>query len=60
MSNLLAGPTILIVGGLGAALFGFVWLVMLRYLAGCFVWSAIWLLFCILLAASLYSFVKGE
>ena len=54
-----AGPTILLVGGLGAAAFGFVWLILLRYLAGCFVWLAIWLLFIVLLASSLYSFTKA-
>ena len=54
-----AGPAILVLGGLGAALFGFIWLGLLRYLAGCFVWFAIWLFLLALLAATAYAYAKA-
>ena len=54
-----AGPTILVVGALGAAVCGFLFLILMRYFAGFFVWMAIWLLFLVLVVASLYSFVMA-
>jgi choline transporter-like protein 2/4/5 len=53
------GPAIVIIGGLVAALCGFVWLVLLRYFAGFFVWLAIFVLFLALSITSLYCFVKA-
>ena len=54
-----AFPTILLLGGIGAALFGFIWLGLLRYCAGCFVWFAIWTFWLALLALTLYAFAKA-
>ncbi len=54
-----AWPTIVLIGGLGAAVFGFVWLGLLRYCAGCFVWFAIWLFLLILVVLTLYAFMKA-
>lgn len=50
---------IFICGALIGILMGFVWLVIVQFLAGCMVWLTIWLLMLTLIAGTLYAYFKA-